>query len=108
MGRFLIPANSKKSKLIFGFFTVKDLIIFGVGATVTMCMLLIFNSNSITQVLLMCMPLMISLFLVMPVPYYHNVMTLIENVLNYYSANNPREYKWKGWCVKDVYGKDGE
>lgn len=108
MGNYLIPANSKKSKLIFGFFTVKDLIVFSVGAVTTMFMLLIFNSNSITSTLLMCLPLLISLFLVMPVPYYHNVMTLIGNVFSYYSVNNPREYKWKGWCVKDVYGKDGK
>ena len=47
----LIPANSKKSLLIFGFFTWKDLIIFGSGATITMFMLLIFNSTSITQIL---------------------------------------------------------
>lgn len=106
MQNFLIPANSKKSKLIFGFFTVKDLIVFSTGAIITIFMLIIFNSNSIAEILLMCLPLMISLFLVMPLPYYHNVMTLIENILSYYNINNPREYKWKGWCVKDVYGKE--
>ena len=95
----LIPANSKKSLLIFGFFTWKDLIIFGSGATITMFMLLIFNSTSITQILLMCMPLFVTLFLVMPVPNYHNVMTLIGNVISFYT--NRRRYIWKGWCVKD-------
>lgn len=97
----LIPANSKKSLLIFGFFTWKDLIIFGSGATITMFMLLIFNSTSITQILLMCMPLFVTLFLVMPVPNYHNVMTLISNVISFYT--NRRIYIWKGWCVKDVF-----
>ena len=97
----LIPANSKKSLLIFGFFTWKDLIIFGSGATITMFMLLIFDSTSITQILLMCMPLFVTLFLVMPVPNYHNVMTLISNVISFYT--NRRIYIWKGWCVKDVF-----
>ena len=60
----LIPANSKKSLLIFGFFTWKDLIIFGSGATITMFMLLIFQTTSLTQILLMCMPLFVTLFLV--------------------------------------------
>lgn len=97
----LIPANSKKSLLIFGFFTWKDLIIFGSGATITMFMLLIFNTTSLTQILLMCMPLFVTLFLVMPVPNYHNVMTLISNVISFYT--NRRIYIWKGWCVKDVF-----
>lgn len=97
----LIPANSKKSLLIFGFFTWKDLIIFGSGATITMFMLLIFNTTSLTQILLMCMPLFVTLFLVMPVPNYHNVMTLISNVISFYT--NRRRYIWKGWCVKDVF-----
>ena len=97
----LIPANSKKSLLIYGFFTWKDLIIFGSGATITMFMLLIFNTTSLTQILLMCMPLFVTLFLVMPVPNYHNVMTLISNVISFYT--NRRIYIWKGWCVKDVF-----
>ena len=80
----LIPANSKKSLLIFGFFTWKD-----------------FNTTSLTQILLMCMPLFVTLFLVMPVPNYHNVMTLISNVISFYT--NRRRYIWKGWCVKDVF-----
>ena len=95
----LIPANSKKSLLIFGFFTWKDLILFGSGATITMFMLLIFQTTSLTQILLMCMPLFVTLFLVMPVPNYHNVMTLIGNVISFYT--NRRRYMWKGWCVKD-------
>lgn len=97
----LIPANSKKSLLIFGFFTWKDLIIFGSGATITMFMLLIFQTTSLTQILLMCAPLFVTLFLVMPVPNYHNVMTLIGNVISFYT--NRRKYIWKGWCVKDVF-----
>ncbi len=97
----LIPANSKKSLLIFGFFTWKDLIIFGSGATITMFMLLIFDTTNLMQILLMCMPLFVTLFLVMPVPNYHNVMTLIGNVIDFYT--NRRKYIWKGWCVKDVF-----
>ena len=108
MRNFLIPANSKKSKLIFGFFTPIDLAVFGTGAGVNLLLLIMINANNINQIILLCLPLLISLFLVMPVPNYHNVMTFIGNVLNYYSAKNPREYIWKGWCVKDVYGKDRE
>ena len=39
--QFLIPANSKKSMLIFGVFTTFDLILFGSGIGVTILLLLI-------------------------------------------------------------------
>ena len=37
---YLIPANSKKSQLIFSIFTVSDLILFGVGLAVTVILLI--------------------------------------------------------------------
>lgn len=104
MGNYLIPANSKKSMLIFGFFTVLDLIIFGSGSAITILLLVIFETNDILQIGIMCLPLLISLFMVTPIPHYHNVMTLIGNIINFYT--NDRKYIWKGWCVKDVFGRD--
>ena len=35
MNQFLVPANSKKSRLIFGFFTPRDLIVCAIGGTLT-------------------------------------------------------------------------
>lgn len=35
----------------------------------------------------------------MPVRNYHNVMQLLNNMLDFYT--NTRKYYWKGWCVKD-------
>ena len=35
MGRYLIPANTKKGTLIFGLFREGDLIIFGIGIGIT-------------------------------------------------------------------------
>lgn len=104
MGRYLIPANSKKSLLIFGFFTTTDLIIFGFGAVTTMLLLLMLNSNDIRLVALECVPLLISLFLVMPLPYYHNVRVFFGNIFGYLFSQ--RVFKWKGWCAKDVFGRD--
>lgn len=104
MGNYLIPANSKKSLLIFGFFTWRDIIVFSIGAVTTVLLLLIFTTNDIYQTLIMCIPLIVSLFLVMPVPNYHNVMTLVGNVFSFYT--NRRRYYWKGWCVKDGFGRD--
>ena len=104
MGNYLIPANSKKSLLIFGFFTWRDIIVFSIGEVTTVLLLLIFTTNDIYQTLIMCIPLIVSLFLVMPVPNYHNVMTLVGNVFSFYT--NRRRYYWKGWCVKDGFGRD--
>ncbi len=99
MNNYLIPANSKKSMLILGFFTIFDLIVFGIGATFTMAMLFIFESQSISQMLLILTPAFITAFMVMPVPYYHNVMTLLGNIYKFYTQR--RNYFWKGWCVCD-------
>lgn len=104
MDNFLIPANSKKSQLIFGFFTVPDLIVFCLGAAVTIALLIFIDTSNLWIILLECTPLLISGFLVMPVIYYHNVMTLIGNVFAFFF--NQRMYKWKGWCVKDAYGRE--
>ena len=108
MNNYLIPANSKKSQLILGFFNAVDLILFGSGVGITLILLLTIQSTDVVVMMLILAPALITGFLVMPVPNYHNVMTFIGNILNYYSAKNPREYIWKGWCVKDVYGKDRE
>ena len=104
MNNFLIPANSKKSQLIFNFFTVTDLIVFSIGALFTKILLVAFETNNIYVILLECTPLLISGFLVMPIIHYHNVMTFLGNIFAFFF--NQRMYKWKGWCVKDAYGRE--
>ena len=98
-GNYLIPANSKKSMLILGFFNMIDLIVFGVGVFATLMMLLIIKSNEILVMALVLSPALISAFLVMPVPHYHNILTLLNNIFTYFSK--PRKYYWKGWCYQD-------
>ena len=98
---YLILANSKKSMLILGFFTPMDLIIFGVGCTFTLAMLFLIRTNTISEMIILLLPALITGFLVMPVPYYHNVMTLIGNIYNFYKGR--RRYYWKGWCIRDVH-----
>lgn len=97
MNNYLIPANAKKSLLILGFFTPLDLIVFGIGATFTVIMLMVIQSSSLTMMIFIVLPLLISSLLVMPVPYYHNVMQLIINIFTFFSSK--RKYKWKGWCT---------
>lgn len=94
---YLIPANSKKSMLILGFFNPTDLIIFGTGCIITFLLLFILNTNSLKQALLIITPALVGAFLVLPVPNHHNIRTFIGNVYHYFT--NRRSYYWRGWCV---------
>ena len=96
---YLIPANSKKSMLILGFFTPVDLVIFSVGCTFTVLMLMFVKSATFSQMLLILGPALVASFLVAPVPNYHNVLQLITNIVMFFI--NQRKYKWKGWCIND-------
>ena len=97
---YLIPANSKKSQLILGFFTLVDLIIFGIGCIVTLSLLFVFsNKASIGALVLILLPALISAFLVLPVPYYHNVLQLLTNIITF--ALGRKRLYWKGWCIRD-------
>ena len=94
-----MPANSKKSRLILGFFTGPDLAVLGVGVFISAILLLIFKSADFIRLVLAVLPGAIAVLLVFPVPNYHNVMKLISNIFNYYTG--VRKYEWKGWSVKD-------
>ena len=95
---FLIPANSKKSMLIFGLFTKFDLILFGCGIAGTILLLLILPiDKSFVLAIAALSPALITGFLVLPVPNYHNIRTIIISAFSFFVGT--RKFKWKGWCV---------
>lgn len=94
---YLIPANSKKSMLILGFFTPVDLFIFGMGIVFTIFLLMFVQTADLKVMLLIILPALISTFLILPVPHYHNMYQLLTNVYNFFTKT--RRYYWKGWCV---------
>ena len=96
---YLIPANSKKSQLILGFFTPLDLILFGSGCGLTVLLLMLVKNGDVGIMILILMPALITGFLVTPVMYYHNVLQFIINVVNY--IFNTKRYYWRGWCVRN-------
>ena len=98
MNNYLIPANSKKSQLILGFFTPLDLILFSSGVGLTILLLMIIKTASMIEMLLILLPALVTGLLVTPVPYSHNVLQFIINVLEF--IFNPRRYYWRGWCVR--------
>lgn len=97
MNNYLIPANTKKSQLILGFFTKLDLIIFVVGCTWSFIMLVLVHTLSLGLLILIMLPAFIATFLVLPVPHYHNVLQLLTNIFNFITGR--RQYYWRGWCI---------
>ena len=96
---YLIPANSKKSILIFGVFREFDLIFFGTGILVTLILLFAIPGDSVTELIIKLAPLAITGFLVTPLPFYHNILVFLTEV--YLFLMNRRVYLWKGWCASD-------
>ena len=96
---FLIPANTKKGNLIFGLFRPFDLILFGTGVLISVIFLAIMPLSSVTVTLLVLSPAMVTGFLVIPIPYYHNMLNVITELIQF--LTNRQKYVWKGWCVID-------
>ena len=96
---FLIPANTKKSLLFFGLFNRFDLILFGSGIGISLLLLMILPIESLKWAIVAVAPGLVTGFLVFPIPYYHNVLTVIKNVITFFTTR--QEFVWKGWCVKD-------
>ena len=99
MNTYLIPANSKKSQLIFNVFRIIDLIILLTGAFITTLLMFNFKGDTVKELAIKLAPVGICLFLVMPLPFYHNVLVYLQEVVIYFM--NPRRYYWRGWCIRD-------
>ena len=96
---YLIPANSKKSMLIFGLFNKFDLILFGSGVALTLLLLLILPVENLVVAIITLTPGLVCSFLVFPIPNYHNVLTIIKSIIEFYTTR--QRFVWKGWCLKD-------
>ncbi len=100
MGNYLIPANTKKSLLIFGIFNQFDLILFGCGVGVSILLLLTLPIQNIVISILAILPGLVTGMLIMPIPNYHNILTVLRNCIEFYSEN--QKFVWRGWCVLDA------
>lgn len=100
---YLIPANTKKGQLILGLFRPFDLWLFGGGVLTTIILLAFLPLNSTFVTILILSPALITAFLVMPVPYYHNMLNIIVEMYEF--ITNRQSYRWKGWCWKSVTKK---
>lgn len=103
-GNYLIPANTSRGKLIFGLFRPIDLIIFLSGSGVTFLLLMILPIESTLMAVIALAPALVCSLLVAPLPHYHNVMTFIADMYDYFTSQ--QRYKWKGWCF--TYGTEDD
>lgn len=101
---YLIPANSKKGQLIFNMFRPIDLIIFAIGASMTLILMFAIQATTMFALIIKLAPIVVTALLVMPLPNYHNVMMFLKDVIDFYS--NRRIYVWKGWCVMNEYSEN--
>ena len=80
---YLIPANTKKGQLILGIFRPFDLALFASGVFLTLVLLAFMPLASLGVVILVLAPALITGFLVAPVPYYHNMLNIIVENIQY-------------------------
>ena len=100
-GEYIIPANSKKSQLFFGLFNGVDLMVAGIGFAIEIPVLFI-SGSSLWLLLIKILPILITVFLLFPVAYYHNVRVFIKELYLYIKSQ--KRYYWRGWCA--TYGLD--
>lgn len=100
MEQYLIPANSKKSQLIFNTFRPIDLGILVIGFITSVLLLIVDDNMAVGAMIVKLIPLLICGFLVVPIPFYHNVLTFIIEMYKY--LTRPTRYIWRGWCISHV------
>ena len=90
-GNYLIPANTKRGQLILGLFQPIDLIILGIGMTVTLILVAVLPIDQVAFAVIAVTPGIFSGFLVLPVAYYHNIRQLVTEMIKFFSRR--RIYK---------------
>ena len=96
--QYLIPANTKRGQSILGWFRPFDLALFSSGVLISLLLLAFLQFDDIISVIIGLSPALITGFLVMPVPNYHNMLNIIVEAYEF--LTNRQKYEWKGWCYK--------
>ena len=104
MNDYLIHANSKKGQLMFGVFRPIDLGVLISSAFITVLLLFIIDGQELPILVIKLLPLALGVLLVVPVPYYHNVLVFIEEAIIF--LMEPKTFPWKGWCARSEYGSE--
>ncbi len=100
MNQYIIPANGKRSQLYFGLFHEIDMIILGTGILLSILLFVILKENTIIMTVAKIIPVLAGIFLVFPIPNYHNVRVFIREAVAF--IFNQKRYYWRGWCSSYV------
>ncbi len=100
MNQYIIPANSKKSQLYFGLFHEIDMVILGSGILTSILLFVVINVDTLIMTAIKILPTIAAIFLVVPIPNYHNVRVLIREIVLYIFSQ--KVYYWRGWCASYV------
>ena len=103
-GNYIIPSNSKKQGLIFGFMRLPDLILVSIAILISFVLFMSFPITNIVIAILALLPFLIGVFLVFPIPNYHNTLTVLIELWEFFTTR--QKYVWKGWCVLDEIEKN--
>lgn len=103
MNGYLIPANAKKGTLILNLFRPFDLMLLGIGITVSLIGLAVIPSTNIIAVIIALLPGCVCGLLVFPVPNYHNVLCALGSIYKFYTER--RNFVWKGWCFNERFNE---
>ena len=76
-----------------------DIIIFSISVVLTILLGSIIGPTSISDVIIVLIPILTGGFLVFPIPNYHNTRVLIKEVYVFLFKAR-RRYIWRGWCYK--------
>lgn len=96
MNSYLIPANSKRSMLIFSLFRPIDLTIFIIGCIGTFALIFINTPQDMADIFVDLLPLIIATVMITPVPNQMNIWSFTVNVYSF--LVHQRNYRWRGWC----------
>ena len=100
MNNYLIPNKTKRGTLVLGIFKPFDLILLATGVLLSLVLLMVLPMNDTIQVVIAVIPGLTCAFLVIPIPNYHNIRTVIIECYTFFTTRH--KFIWKGWCVKDV------
>ncbi len=104
MNGYLIPANAKKGTLIFNIFRLFDLILFVIGISVSLLLLVLVQPEDMVTILISIAPAAITGLLVFPIPNYHNVLCALQSIFRFVFER--RNYYWRGWCFYEKFSVD--
>ncbi len=99
MNNYLIPANTKRGQLIAGVFKPMDLVIFLIGIGITFLLFIIVPLDKAPVAAACTIPGLICTFLVIPMPYYHNIATAAMEMIKFLTQR--QKFVWRGWCFRD-------